>query len=257
MPSTRRVLSTDLTCTDYETLGAHLLARCRQPGPYAVDFSNTHIVTMRRHEPTFAATTAHFDLFIPDGMPLIWCLNRQGAALRDRVYGPTFMRKFLATCPAEFSHYFLGGSPECGAKLRERLLERNPNLKIVGSYHGKCSAKGIFEDDVKVFRELQTLGPDFLWIGLGTPKQYHLIHRLKPLLPAGILLAVGFAFDVNAGTKPDAPAWMQRLGLTWAYRLASEPRRLAGRYLYWNSLFLYYLLKELVSTKPNLSSPAF
>jgi exopolysaccharide biosynthesis WecB/TagA/CpsF family protein len=59
----------------------------------------------------------------------------------------------------------------------------------------------------------------------------------------GILLAVGFAFDVNAGTKPDAPAWMQRAGLTWAYRLATEPRRLAIRYLKWNSLFLYYLLK--------------
>jgi UDP-N-acetyl-D-mannosaminuronic acid transferase (WecB/TagA/CpsF family) len=80
MPSTRRVLSTDLACTDYEALGAQLLTRCRQPGPYAVDFSNTHIVTMRQHDPAFAATTASIDLFVPDGMPLIWCLNRQGAS---------------------------------------------------------------------------------------------------------------------------------------------------------------------------------
>ena len=243
MPTTRRVLSTDLACTDYESLGAHLLTRCREPNSYAVDFSNTHIVTMRRHEPTFAATTASIDLFIPDGMPLIWCLNRQGANLQDRVYGPTFLRKFLATCPSKFSHYFLGGSPECGKKLRKRLLERNPQLNVVGSYHGECNPEGTLEDQSKVIQELQALRPDFLWIGLGTPKQYRLIHRLKPLLPSGILLAVGFAFDVNAGTKPDAPAWMQRAGLTWAYRLATEPRRLAGRYFYWNSLFLYYLLK--------------
>lgn len=248
MLTARHILSTDLACTDYRSLGAHLLTRCRQPGPYAVDFSNTHIVTMRRHDPAFAATTACIDLFVPDGMPLIWCLNQQGAALRDRVYGPTFLRKFLTTCPAEFSHYFLGGSPECGKKLCERLLEKNPQLNIVGSYHGNCTAEGALEEESRIIQEIQTLRPDFLWIGLGTPKQYQLVQRLKPLLPSGILLAVGFAFDVNAGTKPDAPAWMQRLGLTWAYRLATEPRRLAGRYLKWNTLFLYYLLRRSTTT---------
>jgi N-acetylglucosaminyldiphosphoundecaprenol N-acetyl-beta-D-mannosaminyltransferase len=244
MPLTRRVLSTDLACTDYEALGEHLLTRSQQPGPYAVDFSNTHIITMRRHDHAFADTTASIDLFVPDGMPLIWCLNRQGAALQDRVYGPTFLRKFLATCPSEFSHYFIGGSPECGKKLCERLLEKNPQLNILGFYHGPCTAEGTLQDNAKVIQELQALRPDFLWIGLGTPKQYQLLQRLKPILPGGILLAVGFAFDVNAGTKPDAPSWMQRAGLTWTYRLASEPRRLAARYFKWNSLFLRYLLKE-------------
>ena len=246
MPTTRRVLSTDLACTDYEALGAQLLTRCRQPGPYTVDFSNTHIVTMRRHDPTFAATTSSIDLFVPDGMPLIWCLNRQGAALRDRVYGPTFLRKFLATCPSSFSHYFLGGSPECGKKLRERLLEKNSQLNIVGSHHGYFTS----EEEPSIFNEIITSRPDFIWIGLGTPMQQELLQRLKPLLLSGILLAVGFAFDVNAGTKPDAPAWMQRAGLTWTYRLATEPRRLAGRYFYWNSLFLCYLLKTKICINP-------
>ena len=246
MPSTRRVLSTDLACTDYEALGAHLLTRCRQPGSYAVDFSNTHIVTMRRHDPAFAATTASIDLFVPDGMPLIWCLNRQGAALRDRVYGPTFLRKFLATCPSSFSHYFLGGSPECEKKLRERLLKKNSQLNIVGSQHGYFTS----EEEPSIFKTITASRPDFIWIGLGTPKQQELLQRIKPLLPSGILLAVGFAFDVNAGTKPDAPAWMQRAGLTWTYRLATEPRRLAGRYFYWNSLFLYYLLKTKICSNP-------
>jgi N-acetylglucosaminyldiphosphoundecaprenol N-acetyl-beta-D-mannosaminyltransferase len=240
MPVTRRVLSTDLACMDYNDLGAHLLARCRQPGPYAVDFSNTHIVTMRRHDPSFAAATTSIDLFVPDGMPLIWCLNRQGAGLQDRVYGPAFMGKFLASCPSDFSHFFLGGSPECGEKLSERLLETNPHLNISGFQHGYFKS----DQESNIFKNILTNRPDFVWIGLGTPKQQELLNRLKPLLPKGILLAVGFAFDVNAGTKPDAPAWMQRIGLTWAYRLASEPRRLAARYFKWNSLFLYYLLKS-------------
>ena len=83
--------------------------------------------------------------------------------------------------------------------------------------------------------------PDFIWVGLGTPKQYGWINRIKPKLDHGVMLAVGFAFDVNAGMKPDAPAWMQRAGLTWVFRLCSEPRRLASRYFRWNSLFLWYL----------------
>jgi N-acetylglucosaminyldiphosphoundecaprenol N-acetyl-beta-D-mannosaminyltransferase len=76
---------------------------------------------------------------------------------------------------------------------------------------------------------------------MGTPKQQAWIHHYKNQIARGIILAVGFAFDVNAGTKPDAPAWMQRFGLTWVFRLLSEPRRLGPRYLQWNCLFLFYL----------------
>jgi N-acetylglucosaminyldiphosphoundecaprenol N-acetyl-beta-D-mannosaminyltransferase len=155
------------------------------------------------------------------------------------------MRKFLVTCPAKFSHYFLGGSLECGKKLLERLLERNPQLNVLGSHHGYFTN----EEVPNILKTIIASRPDFIWIGLGTPKQQELIQRLKPLLSSGILLAVGFAFDVNADTKPDAPAWMQRAGLTWTYRLATEPRRLAGRYLYWNTLFLYYLLKTKSCSK--------
>ena len=95
-----------------------------------------------------------------------------------------------------------------------------------------------------MLEEINRLSPDFIWVGLGTPKQQEWIHRHKPALRRGVLLAVGFAFDVNAGLKKDAPAWMQRAGLTWAFRAFSEPQRLLTRYLRYNSLFLYYLLKD-------------
>jgi N-acetylglucosaminyldiphosphoundecaprenol N-acetyl-beta-D-mannosaminyltransferase len=81
-------------------------------------------------------------------------------------------------------------------------------------------------------------------VGLGAPKQYSFINNLKPLFSNTIFLAVGFAFDVNAGTKGDAPLWMQKNGLTWAYRVSKEPRRLFLRYLKWNTLFVYYTLCE-------------
>jgi N-acetylglucosaminyldiphosphoundecaprenol N-acetyl-beta-D-mannosaminyltransferase len=79
---------------------------------------------------------------------------------------------------------------------------------------------------------------------LGTPKQQRWIHDHKSQLRRGVLLAVGFAFDVNAGTKRDAPLWMQRRGLTWLFRISQEPGRLLGRYLKYNTAFVVLLALE-------------
>lgn len=238
-------LGTPLTVTDHP--GA--MALCRHlaagPTPAAVEFCNTQIVTMRRSDSEYRETSRCFDRFIPDSTPLLWLLNRAGAGLKDRVYGPAFFRHALTHSPADLTHYLLGGSEACGRALAERFTALNPGLRIVGSFHGRCDAGGFLgADDARVLGDLRRLRPDFVWVGLGTPKQQRWIARVKPLLEHGVLLSVGQAFDVNAGLRPDAPDWMQRCGLTWLHRLASEPRRLAGRYLKHNSQFLAYLLAD-------------
>jgi N-acetylglucosaminyldiphosphoundecaprenol N-acetyl-beta-D-mannosaminyltransferase len=242
-----RVLGSELFVTDYSELSSPLLGSIGKSGkPLAVDFANTQIVTMRRHDHGFAKLSECMDLSLPDGMPLVWAMNRKGAELKDRIYGPTFTREFLKSCPGNLTHYLVGGSEECGKKFQERMLALNPSLQFIGSTHAKCTSEGVLEDDQAVLREIQEKRPDFIWVGLGTPKQYGWINRIKPHLDHGVLLAVGFAFDVNAGMKSDAPLWMQRIGMTWAYRMACEPRRLIGRYLKWNTLFLYYIIFEEV-----------
>lgn len=240
------VLGTPLLLTDYHRLGRQCCQWARGGGCVALDFANTQIVTMRRHEPWFRELTSAYDFFPPDGMPLIWCLRLAGARLRDRVYGPIFMRQFLASAPAEFTHYLLGGSEACGAQLRAVFGRLNPGLRFVGAFHGKCQADGRLEGaaDEEVIEGINRLSPDFIWVGFGTPKQQAWVKRYKRRLRRGVILTVGFAFDVNAGMKPDAPAWMQRLGLTWVYRMGSEPRRLGTRYLRYNTLFLLYLLRD-------------
>jgi N-acetylglucosaminyldiphosphoundecaprenol N-acetyl-beta-D-mannosaminyltransferase len=241
-----KILGTCVMATDYEVLGQTCLAWARENKCVALDFANTQIVTMRRHDPEFRELTSVYDEFPPDGMPLIWCLNRAGANLRDRVYGPTFMRKFMETAPPEATHYLLGGSEDCGERLKEILKAQNPGLKFVGSFHGRCSADGILEGaaDQTVVAEINRLSVDFIWVGFGTPKQQAWVRKHKHLLRRGVILTVGFAFDVNAGTKKDAPAWMQKWALTWVFRLWSEPRRLGPRYLKYNFLFLWYLLAD-------------
>jgi N-acetylglucosaminyldiphosphoundecaprenol N-acetyl-beta-D-mannosaminyltransferase len=238
------VLGTPLAATSYADLAQYCRQRARHPGCIAMEFTNTHIVTLRRHEPAFRDLTSAYDFFIPDATPLVWCLNWQGARLRQRVYGPTFMRECLSRTRAESTHYLLGGSPECGARLRAVFGGLSPPVNFVGGYHGKCSPDGVLEGSAEqeIVAEINRLSPDFIWVGFGTPKQQAWVKRHKHLVKRGVILGVGFAFDANAGLKPDAPAWLQRLGLTWLFRMASEPRRLLGRYLKYNSLFLFYLL---------------
>ena len=240
------VLNAPLLVTDYDELSALCVRWSGEPRCRLMEFVNTQIVTMRRHDAEFREVLSAYDELVPDGMPLVWCLNRAGAGLRDRVYGPTFMRRFLEKAPAGSTHYLVGGSEECGARLREIFLKLNPGLKFVGAFHGRCSTDGRLEGaaESEVLEQINQLAPDFIWVGFGTPKQQAWARRHKHLLRRGVVLTVGFAFDANAGMKPDAPAWMQRVGLTWLYRMMSEPQRLIPRYLKWNSLFLYYLLRD-------------
>lgn len=234
------VLGTPLVAQSASELIKLCHAATATPEPWAIDFTNTQIVTMRRHEPAFAETTSRMDCFVPDGMPLVWCMNRQGAQLSDRVYGPAFMRECVAESPSPFTHYFLGGSAECVEKLRVTFMRENPDLQVVGTHHGY---DGLSEEDATL-EEINRLSPDFIWVGLGTPRQQEWIHRNKDKLVRGVVLAVGFAFDVNAGTKKDSPLWMQKLGLGWLFRMVSEPARLGPRYLRYNSLFLFYLMRD-------------
>jgi N-acetylglucosaminyldiphosphoundecaprenol N-acetyl-beta-D-mannosaminyltransferase len=243
---TLSLLGTPLCLTDYTGFAAACRAWARTNRCVAVEFANTHIVAMRRHDSSFRLGTRELDIFVPDGMPLIWCLNLAGARLRDRIYGPTFMREFLSRQQGPSTHYLLGGSEECGELLRDRFQELNPLLRFVGAYHGRCGNDGVLDGSAErdVIDEINRLSPDFIWVGLGAPKQELWVERHKRLLRRGVILTVGFAFDVNAGLKRDAPSWMQRLGLTWLFRVCSEPRRLASRYLRYNGLFLFYLLSD-------------
>jgi N-acetylglucosaminyldiphosphoundecaprenol N-acetyl-beta-D-mannosaminyltransferase len=234
------VLGTSLTATTYDEFAQYCRHLAAGGKTWAVDLSNTQVVTKRRHEPEFREITSRFDFFLPDGMPLVWCLNRKGAHLRDRVYGPTFMRHLMLNSPAPYRHYLLGGSAECLARLTKRFLSQQSALQIVGFHHGYFQ----LNEEEKILEEINSLSPDFIWIGLGTPKQQKWVYHNKAQIKRGVLFAVGFAFDVNAGTKKDAPKWMQRRGLTWLFRTLTEPRRLLSRYIRYNTLFLYYLCRD-------------
>lgn len=242
---TVQVLGQPLAALDYDQAVALVSEWAAQKtGVRAVAAANTHLVTLARHDARFAATMEQFDLVLPDGMPLVWCMNRLGASLKDRVYGPTFMLHVLKL--VQGTHFFLGGTEELLLLLREQLKERFPHLQIAGAYAPPFGVWNPVEDD-RIVETISQSGADYIWIGLGCPKQEQWLARMKSRLPAGVYLAVGAAFAFHAGRVRQAPLLLQRHGLEWFFRLLTEPRRLWKRFFVYNTLFIFYLLKYLLS----------
>ena len=237
---TVEVLGCPLAVTDYAGAVA-LVSRWaeKKNRPYLVAAANTHVVALARHDPEFGRALEKFDLVLPDGMPLIWCINCfSGSQMKDRVYGPTFMLHGLQA--PGFSHFLLGGSKELLEMLQQKLRQKFPAIRIAGTYSPPF---GLWpeDEDERMISRIQDSGAEFVWIGLGCPKQELWLARNKERLPAAIYSAVGAAFAFHAGRVKQAPNWMQRLGLEWVFRLLAEPRRLWKRYVLFNSLFLFYL----------------
>ncbi len=240
------VLNTKCEITDSARLTSALEEVCKSgaPEPLSVDFTNVHIVAMRSVDEKFYGETSKVDWYVPDSQVLTWAVSLMGGRTNKRVYGPDFLDYFVRHGDTGLTHYFLGGNQECLDALLKNLKEVQPDLKIAGSRNGYFGA----EDEASIIDDINAAKPDMLWVGLGTPKQQQWINANKDQLSVGAALAVGFAFDVNAGTKKDSPKWLGPLGLSWLYRLIMEPRRLWHRYLYYNSVFLVKLFRQFVSS---------
>ena len=100
------------------------------------------------------------------------------------------------------------------------------------------------EEELRAVADIDSSGAAVVWVGTGQPKQEKWMLRMRPRLQSPLLVGVGAAFDFHAGLVSQAPSWMQRGGLEWAYRLSREPRRLWRRYARYNPLFLAAFLGQ-------------
>lgn len=243
------VLGTPVDVTTYAEAMEICVWMVSSGAPKAVSACNTHLVAMARHDPSFFQVLSSFDLILPDGYPLVWSMNRCGAGLEDRVYGPYFMQYALTHSPPSVRHFFFGGNEQTLARLQEAARKLNPELQIAGAYSPPFRA-WTEEDEEHSARLIRESGADFIWVALGGGRQERWIQANLHRHAKGVFLAVGDAFELLAGSRPFAPAWMQRRGLTWLYRLWQEPRRLWPRYVRYNSLFLGYLVRDTIFGTP-------
>lgn len=242
---TIRLLGTPVACATYDSALERIKVLACEARPTAVCPANTHIIGEARDNAAFARILARFELVLPDGMPIVWALNSRGAELKDRVYGPYFMRHVLCCTPRPWRHFFFGDSEECLADLRRVLLKLQPDINIVGMVSPPF--RPFTRDDEESFADtINSAEPDFVWVALPGVRMERWIIDNQARYRKGVFVAVGDAFSLISGHRPFAPSWMQRMGLTWAYRLCREPLRLGPRYLRYNALFLFYLLWDVM-----------
>ena len=184
------------------------------------------------------------DMVTADGMPLVWLQHRLGCPEAERVYGPDVMRALCEkTANREIRHFFWGGLPGVAEQLAQKLQRAYPGLQIAGLYSPPVEEIGDSPNPA-VIERLNNANAQVVWVGLGSPKQDLWMSLYRPVLNAPLLIGVGAAFDFIAGTKPQAPHWMQRSGLEWLFRLSREPGRLWRRYLIYNSRFILAVLRH-------------
>jgi len=188
-------------------------------------------------------------LVTPDGMPLVWLSRLHGRGHVERVYGPDLM---LALCEHSLSkgykHFFYGGGEGVPERLAHSLRRRFPGLRVAGGYSPPFRPLSGAEEE-QIVEAIDEADPDVVWVGLSTPKQERWMAEHLGRLAAPVLIGVGTAFDFHSGLKKQAPRWMQRSGLEWLFRLATEPRRLGRRYLVNNPLFVLLVLQQAFGLK--------
>ncbi len=247
VPVTAEVLGIPLAVSDYEEVMDWMDAMIAAGGRGYVTAAAVNLVMSAREDPATRAAVLGATLAVPDGQPLVWALRALGHGRATRVYGPDLMARFCArAAQGRTPIYLYGGRSQAALEqLERRLRARFPGLEIVGGFSPPFRPLTAAEEE-HVTAEIEASGAAVVWVGTGQPKQEKWMFDMRPRLSAPLLVGVGAAFDFHAGIVSQAPAWMQRSGLEWAYRLSREPRRLWRRYASQNPRFLAGFARQYI-----------
>lgn len=201
--------------------------------------SNVHTTVTAYEDVEYRKIQNSGALALPDGKPLSIFSKKRGFENAQRVTGPDLMGELFKESEKKgYKHYFYGSTEETVELLRCKLKDTYPKLNIIGVHSPPVKEKVSLESN-KILNEINNGNIDFLWIGLGAPKQekWMFIHKGKV---NAIMIGVGAGFDYYAGKIKRAPVWMQKYSLEWLYRLLQDPKRLLKRYVITNSKFIYF-----------------
>jgi N-acetylglucosaminyldiphosphoundecaprenol N-acetyl-beta-D-mannosaminyltransferase len=238
-PKKQDVLGVGISATNYEEVAKTCAdwLQTRTAAHY-ICVTSVHGVMEARKNESIRSILNGADIATPDGMPLVWALRSFGNSLQERVYGPNLMLTLCGQAQERGHRIFLyGGRPETLDTLCDNLRRRFPRLVVAGSYSPPF--RPLTEGEEASVREtILDARPDLLFVGISTPKQERWMAEHKACFPGVVMVGVGAAFDFHAGRVKQAPAWMQKHGLEWFFRLAMEPARLWRRYVLVTPLFL-------------------
>lgn len=199
--------------------------------------SNVHTTVMSYENEEYRKIQNGAAMALPDGAPLSSYSRRKGYKQAQRVTGPDLMLELFAISKEKgYRHYFYGATEETLQSMKEVLERDYPGIQIAGMYAPPFRALTP-QEDAQIVAKINEARPDFIWIGLGAPKQEEWMYQHVGQLQ-GVLIGVGAGFDYLAGYIKRAPRWMQRMSLEWLYRLLQDPKRLWRRYFTSNVKFI-------------------
>jgi N-acetylglucosaminyldiphosphoundecaprenol N-acetyl-beta-D-mannosaminyltransferase len=214
-----------------------LLAWCAAPRGaacrYVVTPNVDHAVMYQENE-ALRASYAAASLILADGLPVVLASRLLGRALPERVAGSDLapaMFKYAAGAVTPLRVFLLGAAPGVAERAAANMAARWGHVEIVGVLSPPLGFEKSAEENQRILDAVAAARPDLLILGLGAPKQELWMHAHAERLQAKVALCIGATIDFLAGEKRRAPRWMRRVGLEWFHRLASEPGRLAKRYL--------------------------
>jgi N-acetylglucosaminyldiphosphoundecaprenol N-acetyl-beta-D-mannosaminyltransferase len=232
------ILGILIDAVDYEAAKHFVICAARQKRGVAITALAVHGLMTGVLDRVQKFRLNHFDLVVPDGQPVRWAMNwlyRTG--LFRPVIGRNLTLKLCAGAAAEgLPVYFYGTTPELLQRLKESLEKTFPGILIAGMASSKFRSLNP-EEKPAVAAAIHDSGAAIVFVGLGCPRQEVFAYEFRDVLHVPIV-AVGAAFPFLAGKLPEAPLWMQNVGLEWLFRLGAEPRRLWRRYLFLNPMYL-------------------
>lgn len=238
-----RIIGVDITATNMDDCMTNIQENLGQARGKYICAANVHTTVMAHENVEYRNIQNQSYMTLPDGKPLSIVGKKRGFPSMGRVTGPEFMETVLSLSEQNgWTHYFYGNTDENIRILYNYLKKTYPKLNILGYEPSIFRPLSATEKD-ELIERINECKPDFVWIGLGAPRQEQFCAELSGRTNA-VWVGVGGAFNVVAGIIPRAPQWMQKCCLEWLYRLLKEPRRLLKRYVVTNTKFIYYLLKD-------------
>lgn len=242
---TCNILGVNIAAINMEWLLDYTIRHIKDLSGNYMCVTNVHTVIMSYENKKYCNIQNEGVMAIPDGGPLSSIGRRKGYTKMARTTGPGYMEKIMQMSVQKgYRHYFYGSTEETLCKIKNHLKELYPHIKIVGMYSPPFRNLTEHENE-EIIRKINISMPDFVWVGLGAPKQelWMAEHRGKI---TGFMVGVGAGFDYMAGNIKRAPEWMMRNDLEWLYRLYQEPKRLFKRYFITNIKFIWLIfIKEL------------
>jgi len=241
------IIGVNISATNMDDAIQYTLSNFEQARGNYICVANVHTTVMAKEDPQYREIQNHSFMTLPDGKPLSIVGRKRGFASMNRVTGPEYMEKMLElSLENGRRHYFYGNTKENLDQLIAYLKEKYPGLQIAG-YQPSVFRELTAQEMTDLAEEINASGADFVWVGLGAPRQEIFCQKMAKHVRA-LMVGVGGAFNVLCGIIPRAPQWMQDWSLEWLFRLLQEPKRLMKRYFVTNSKFVFYLFvgnKEL------------